>query len=294
MAACYTESLEVIREAHISNWQGFLNDLEIADECVYLYKNPGGKPRVQMPVLFMYGSYNWQLHVRLDTTYVMKNGKSAFQISKGEVPREFGQLMSKCHSAVGQDVTKDVEEFFQVVRAMFGWSSRTCPPRPIELSRLSALAGSTCPTILATTVLTWLGALLPKNRACSTGDKRWGVEYSFLHQGLQFYLHGDIQQVAIVAWLMMATWVIHLFPDRTLVAHTKAGMRSASFTTGRSMLSNISWWLGTGAEWAEGTARTERTSLLLLVFRARICLMSCGCAQTGQRSPVEGHSTSTV
>jgi hypothetical protein len=90
MAACDTESLEVIREAHISIWQGFLDDLEIADECVYLYENPGRKPRVQMPVLFMYGSYNWQLHVRLDTTYVMKNGKSAFRISKGEVPREFG------------------------------------------------------------------------------------------------------------------------------------------------------------------------------------------------------------
>jgi hypothetical protein len=124
MAACNTESLEVIWEAPISNWQGFLDDLEIADECVYLYENPGGKPGVQMPVLFMYGSYNWQLHVRLDTTYVMKNDKSAFQISKGEVPREFGQLMSKCHSVVGQDVTKDMEEFW----AMFGWSSRTCPP----------------------------------------------------------------------------------------------------------------------------------------------------------------------
>jgi hypothetical protein len=111
MVVCYTESLEVIREAHISNWQGFLDGLEIANECVYLYKNPGVKPRVQMPVLFMYGSYNLQL-VCLDMTYVMKNGKSAFQISKGEVPREFGQLMSKCHSAVGQDVTKDMEEFF--------------------------------------------------------------------------------------------------------------------------------------------------------------------------------------
>ncbi len=228
MAACYTESLEVLREAHISNWQGFLDDLEIADECVYLYKNPGGKPRVQMPVLFMCGSYNWQLHVRLDTTYVMKNGKSAFQISKGEVPREFSQLMSKCHSAVGQDVTKDMEEFFQVVRAMFRWSSRTCPPRPIELSRLSALAGSACPTSLATTVLTWLGGLLPKNRACSTGDKRWGVEYSFLHQGLQFYLYGDIQQVVIVAWLMVAAWVLHLFPDMTLVEH-KTGWDALGF-----------------------------------------------------------------
>ncbi len=94
------------------------------------------------------------------------------------------------------------------------------PPVTNKLSRLSALAGSACPTSLATTVLTWLGGLLPKNRACSTGGNRWSVEYSFLHQGLHFYLHGDIQQVAIVAWLMVAAWILHLFPDMILVAHT--------------------------------------------------------------------------
>jgi hypothetical protein len=40
MATCNTESLEAIREAHISNWQGFLDDLEIAGECVHQYQNP--------------------------------------------------------------------------------------------------------------------------------------------------------------------------------------------------------------------------------------------------------------
>jgi hypothetical protein len=40
--------------------------------------------------------------------------KTAFVINKGEVPREFGQLMAKCHSAVGQDATRDIDEFFQM------------------------------------------------------------------------------------------------------------------------------------------------------------------------------------
>jgi hypothetical protein len=156
---------------------------------------------------------------RLNTQYTRVDGKLAFVINKGQVPREFGQLMAKCHPAVGQDVTRDVNEFFQVVQALFGWSSRTCPLRPIELSRLSMLAGSDCPTGLATTVLSWLGALLPKNRHCSTGGKRWGVEYSFLQTGLQSYLHGEIQQVAIISCLIIAAWVLHLFADLTLVTH---------------------------------------------------------------------------
>jgi hypothetical protein len=46
------------------------------------------------------------------TLYAVKDDKSAFHISKGEAPREFDPLISKCHSTVGQDVTKDVEEFF--------------------------------------------------------------------------------------------------------------------------------------------------------------------------------------
>ena len=106
-----------------------------------------------------------------------------------------------------------------MVQILFCWSSSKCLLWPIELSRLSMLAGCACPTGLANTVLTWLGGLLPKNRHCSTGDKRWGFEYSFLQTGLQSYLHGDIQQVAIISCLMVAAWVLHLFADLTLVTH---------------------------------------------------------------------------
>ncbi len=82
------------------------------------------------------------------------------------------------------------------------------------------LARSAFPTGLVTTVLTWLCGLFSKNRHCSTGDEQWGVEYSFLQTGLHSYLHYDIQQVAIVSWLMVAAWILPLFPDLTLVTHT--------------------------------------------------------------------------
>jgi hypothetical protein len=58
----------------------------------------------------MYGSYDWQLHVRLNNTRVDR--KFAFVINKGEVPREIGQLMAKCNSAIGQDVTRDIGRVF--------------------------------------------------------------------------------------------------------------------------------------------------------------------------------------
>jgi hypothetical protein len=125
-------------------------------------------------------------------------------------------------------VTRGVDKFYQMVQALFGWYSRTCHPQLIELSQLSMLAGSACSTGLATTVLTWLGGLLPKNRHCSTIDKQLEVKYSFLQTGLQSYIHGDIQQVAIVSWLMVAPWVLRLFPDLTVVTHATS-LRALEF-----------------------------------------------------------------
>jgi hypothetical protein len=72
-----------------------------------------------------------------------------------------------------------------------------------------------------------------------------------MHHGLQFYLRTDIQQIAIVAWLMVAAWVLHLFPDMTLVAPM----------TGWDALGFLHYWeehvvkhllgLGTGADLAD-------------------------------------------
>ncbi len=84
---------------------------------------------------------------------------------------------------------------------MFGWSSSTCPLWPIELSRLTMLAGCACPTGLANTVLTWLGGLLPKNRGVS----------NFLQAGLKSFLHGNIQrppcdQALAGVWRLVQGW----------------------------------------------------------------------------------------
>jgi hypothetical protein len=108
MVACNTEFLDIVKESHVGDWKVFLEVLELASKSVLLLKNKGGKAGIQVPVLFMYGSYEWQLHVRLNTQYTRVDGKSAFAINKGEVPREFGQLMAKCHSSVSHAVTRDL------------------------------------------------------------------------------------------------------------------------------------------------------------------------------------------
>ncbi len=85
------QSLNIIKESHDRDWKAFLEVLELlAPDTVPLSEDKGGKAGIQVPVLFMYGSYDWQLHVQLNTQYTRVDGKFAFVINKGEVSREFG------------------------------------------------------------------------------------------------------------------------------------------------------------------------------------------------------------
>jgi hypothetical protein len=57
MVACDTKSLDIIKESHVHDWKVFLEVLELASDSVLLLENKGGKAGIQVPVLFMYGSY---------------------------------------------------------------------------------------------------------------------------------------------------------------------------------------------------------------------------------------------
>ncbi len=62
MLACDIESLDIVKESRVWDWRALLEVLELAPDSVPLFENEGGKARIQVPVLFMYGSYDWQLY----------------------------------------------------------------------------------------------------------------------------------------------------------------------------------------------------------------------------------------
>ncbi len=173
----------------------------------------------------MYGSYEW-LHVRLNTQYTSVDGKSLFAIN---------------------------------LWVFFRWS-RFCSAGPranVSCGPLSCRGSACSQDVPAQQVLRTPSS--PGLAACSP---RTGVSSSFLQASLKSHLHGDIQQVAIVSWLMVATC----------------------------------WWLATGAGLEEPTTTAVRTQELLrcAVSRPLIRLMCCDCAQTGKPSPVEDPDTSAV
>ena len=65
-----------------------------------------------------------------------------------------------------------------------------------------------------------LGGVLAKDWKCSVADHRWGKPRSNLKKGLRAYLAGIIQQTALAAWVLVALWVNHLFPDAASMQKT--------------------------------------------------------------------------
>jgi hypothetical protein len=133
---------------------------------------------------------------------------------------------------VGTGVEKDYADFFEAIQTLYG--DTTKPRRPIELTCLTLLAGCAIShTAILQLVYTFLGGYLSKDWRSSTGDRLWSRPYEFLPSGLKCYLHGDIQQVAVITWVAVTVWVAHLFPDSTLVTRC----------TNLTPTGLLSWWV---------------------------------------------------
>jgi hypothetical protein len=187
--------------------------------------NPPGTRTLSCPVLFMFGSIDWQLHLRIHVSYHKDDKRTDVVLHKGEIPaEEYGELMTVIGPAVGTGIANDYTSFFSIVAALYREDRMPCGA-PVELDRLARLAGADHPqTGLVSQVWTWLGGVLPKYFACSTGDGKWGRDF----QELKLYLLGDIQQVMEVAMTMLMIQAIHLFSDPTFPYRT-TGMSGADF-----------------------------------------------------------------
>jgi hypothetical protein len=173
---------------------------------------------VAFPVVLMYGFMDWQLHIKIAVEHQSAAGRpNRFEFRKGSLPREFDDLMGIMVPALGQDVYKDVKEFLEAVKVLYGWDGNCKLRKSLDLHRLSMMAGSTQPCSLASYSLTWLGTVMPKHWKSSTGDGLWWKPFKRLPMALQAYLLGDIQQVAIMGWLMVVSWLLHVFPEFHMV-----------------------------------------------------------------------------
>jgi hypothetical protein len=164
----------------------------------------------------MYGSIGWQLHLRLAAGHT-PDGKEIKFLCADALPPAYLELIALLEPAVGTGIDKDYKEFFGMVSAL--WPSHGAKPAtPIELPRITMLSGCTISHVaVLQLVYTFLGGYLCKDWRASTGDGMWARPYASLPVGLQCYLHGDVQQVAITAWVAVTVWVSHIFPDSTLV-----------------------------------------------------------------------------
>ncbi len=238
ICAADTESVSVMKSVDIPNEQALLATFKNSRVPVRLsqYPAPSGSSMISCPVLFMYGSIGWQLHIRIQVRYHIrglkgKDQKTEVAFHGGVLPNEeWAALLNQLEPAVGTGISSDYPSFFRVVKALYGNNSM---PRgqPVEIERLAKLAGADHPqTGLVCLVYIWLGGVLPKHYMCSLGDGKWGRPFGDLPLGLQLYLIGDIQQVAEVATLMLFVHTLHLFPDPTHVFRTTA-MRGAELVT---------------------------------------------------------------
>jgi hypothetical protein len=139
---------------------------------------------VSLPVLFMYGSIGWQLHLRLAAGHT-PDGKEIRFLCADALPPAYLELIALLEPAVGTGIAKDYQEFFGMVSAL--WPSHGAKPaEPIELPRITMLAGCTISHVaVLQLVYTFLGGYLCKDWRASTGDRMWAQPYASLPVGLQ-------------------------------------------------------------------------------------------------------------
>jgi hypothetical protein len=103
---------------------------------------------VSLPVLFIYGSIDWQLHIRLAAGHT-PDGKEIKFVCADALPAAYQELIALLEPAVGTGIAKDYQEFFGTVSAF--WPSRgtqpaarplvtACGPGPTPVSRWACSA----------------------------------------------------------------------------------------------------------------------------------------------------------
>jgi hypothetical protein len=193
-------------------------------------KGERGEP---LPVLFMVGHVGWHIHVKIPTVDEWdERGRRHLRIEPGKLQEKVFAFFREIGMVTGIKVREDLEEFFEVVKALYGSDLWDYVVGPLELDVIARLAGYNLLHYSVWT-LNWIifGTILPKGMA-SVGDGKWNYCWVDLPSALKAYLIGDISQVAAAAWVLLIMWILHIFPDGHAVSQV-------STLTQRQL---VSWW----------------------------------------------------
>jgi hypothetical protein len=212
------EEIGVVLNPETRDWDRIRTKLLLNEEVIGQVKGPGldKAPRFNVPILLMYGSVGWQLHLRLPVKYQEKDDSIQVTFTETFVEQStLTELFKLFRPAVGTGVQKDIEAFIQAVNSI---NTLDLPPNTIPagipLDTLAKLSGiSHSQNSLVSLVYLVLGGVLPKDWRCSVADHMWGKPLRDLGSGLKAYLAGDIQQVSVTASTLLITWVCHIIPD---------------------------------------------------------------------------------
>lgn len=202
------------------------------EEDVVFRPAASGESGHSFAVRFMVGHLDWELDLRLPIRPDPASGSGLIVRTGGSaLPQELGGLVDTFGVLCGIGVANDIAVFNESVSVLFGTKLRFAPP--VDLHLLARLAGFNL-TRYAVEVLSWicLGGLLPKGE-CSIGDQRWHQPRAELPAALVAYMSADIGQVAAIAWVLTASWVMTLFPD------VHAVIKTSRFRNCKELLE---WW----------------------------------------------------
>ena len=191
------------------------------------------EPADPLPVLFMVGHVGWQVHVRLPTTETFSpEGKRQLKIIPGKLQEKVFSFFRELGAVTGVKIQEDLQEFFDVIKSLYGEDMWEYVTAPLELDRLARMAGYNLLKYSVAT-LNWIvfGTILPKG-IVSIGDKGWDKSWDNTSVPLRVYLAGDISQAAGSAWVLETSWVLQVFPD----AHA---VTQLSVLTPQKL---ITWW----------------------------------------------------
>lgn len=208
LMAADTESVSVTGDGYRKVIYGRAGQTHLVDVAT---SGESGDP---LPVVLMVGHVDWQINIRLPIhETVGHKGRKQLQITPGTLQDKALEFFRSLDVLTGVNVTDDLRKFFKVVKVLFGEDLWEHTEPPLELDILARYSGYNL-VRYSLSVLNHItfGTIMPKGRA-SVGDGKWHKRYLKLPKPLQTYMVQDISQAAGIAWVMLACWTIHVFPD---------------------------------------------------------------------------------